>query len=65
MDKELGELAGKLNSTYVAYGKDRWKAGNQELQTKNSAGQGAATGELRLASPAWRSDYLQKTGVDR
>src|SRR5207237_777162 len=49
MDKELGELAGKLNSTYVAYGKDRWKAGNQEAQTKNSAGQGAATLAARVA----------------
>ncbi len=49
-DKKLADLAGKLNSTYVAYGKDMWKAANQVEQTKNAAKQGAGVLSGRVSA---------------
>src|SRR5262249_20677701 len=40
MDKELADIGVKLNDTYVAYGKEQWKAQNQKDQTKNALTQG-------------------------
>lgn len=54
-DKELAELSGKLNTTYVAYGKDgKEKADNQKKQDDNAAkaGGGGAGGAANAASRA-------------
>jgi hypothetical protein len=57
MDKPLAELAEKLNATYVAYGKDRWKAMNQQEQTFNAAKQGGAVIAGRVAA---QNSYFYK-----
>jgi hypothetical protein len=50
-DKQLGELSGKLNTTYVTYGKDGGKlAENQAAQDKNAAGAGGGVAASRAAS---------------
>lgn len=59
-DKELNELSGKLNTTYVAYGKDgKEKAENQKKQDDNAAkaapGAGAARAEAKGGSQ-YRND---------
>jgi hypothetical protein len=52
-DKELNELSGKLNSTYVTYGADRAKkAENQQVQDKNAAAAAPGAGAARAASKA-------------
>jgi hypothetical protein len=51
VDKELAELSGKLNTTYVAYGKEgKAKAVNQALQDRNAARQGAGIAAARSTS---------------
>lgn len=53
-DKELAELSGKLNTTYVAYGKDgKEKAENQKKQDENAAK--AAPGSGGVANAASRA----------
>src|SRR5205085_1374592 len=47
-DKELAELSGKLNSTYVVYGKDgKEKQLNQVEQDKNAAAQAPGAAAAR------------------
>jgi hypothetical protein len=54
-DKELVELSGKLNTTYVAYGADgKKKADNQALQDSNAAK--AAPGAGGVANAASRAE---------
>jgi hypothetical protein len=53
MDKELGELSGQLNTTYVAYGKDRAeKAANQAAQDANAGKLGAGAAASRAVFKA-------------
>jgi hypothetical protein len=50
-DKELNELSGKLNTTYVMYGKDGAKmAENQKAQDRNASGAGGGVGAARAAT---------------
>ena len=50
-DKELNDLSGKLNTTYVTYGKDGKKAAeNQAAQDKNASAAGGGVGAARAAS---------------
>ena len=52
-DKELNELSGKLNTTYVTYGADRAKkAENQQVQDKNAAAAAPGAGAARASSKA-------------
>jgi len=50
VDKDLAKLANELNSTYVAYGKERWKAANQDAQTKNAGKAGDAVLAARVTA---------------
>jgi hypothetical protein len=50
-DKQLIDLSSKLNTTYVAYGKDAMKfVENQSAQDRNAAGAGGGAGAARAAS---------------
>lgn len=50
-DKELAELSGKLNTTYVAYGKDgKEKAANQAKQDENAVKAAPGAGGLGAAA---------------
>jgi hypothetical protein len=52
-DKELNDLSGKLNTTYVMYGADGKKlAENQAAQDKNAFGAGGGAGATRAAAKA-------------
>jgi hypothetical protein len=61
-DKELAELSGKLNTTYVAYGKDgKEKADNQKKQDDNAAkaapGAAAARAEAKGGAQYRNSEW--------
>ncbi|OAI54622.1 hypothetical protein AYO44_14660 [Planctomycetaceae bacterium SCGC AG-212-F19] len=52
-DKQMAELNGKFNDTFVAYGKEGdAKKDNQAAQDKNAAASGAQVANSRLASKA-------------
>jgi hypothetical protein len=50
VDKDLAKLANELNSTYVAYGKEKGKALNQQAQTVNAAKGGEAVLAARVTT---------------
>lgn len=50
VDKELAKLANELNSTYVAYGKDKGKKDNQAAQTANAGKAGEAVLAARVSA---------------
>jgi hypothetical protein len=65
-DKELAELSGKLNTTYVAYGKDgKEKADNQKKQddnAANAASRAEAKGGSQYRNDSW--DLLDRMKND-